>query len=147
MRLYHYCTWGGDSIYGAGVIKPSRRYAVNVEKTVLDQWPLLTFLTSSPSWEPSLQSYTKDGHWERCGSYPETNEALGIPSWKFQINTNGLVLGEATDFKGCKDWRRMLEEAVIMGSNPDDWRIAVQDCYVIKTWAWRNDEWITLKNT
>ncbi len=141
MRLFHYNTWNGQMLNRSRVIKPGRRYAEWVEQTLLTEWPALTFLTIGPEWEPSIQAMSKERYWEKCGSLPETNEQLGIPSWKFEVNPNGLVLGMATDFKGCNNWQKMLDEAREMGSDPDDWRIAVQDCYVINAWKWENDEW------
>ena len=141
MRLFHYCTWNGQVIERSRVIKPGKRYAEWVQQTLLDEWPALTFLTVSPEWEPSIQALSREKYWEKCGSHPETNAALGIPCWKFEVNPNGLVLGMATDFKGCTNWETMLDDARCMGSDPADWRIAVQDCYVINAWKWENDEW------
>ena len=141
MRLYHYVTWNGQILNRSRVIKPGKRYADWVYQTVLDDWPALVFLTKSPDWEPSIQTLSKERYWEKCGSHPETNEALGIPCWKFEINHNPLVLGYATDFKGCSNWENMLEDARCMGSAVEDWRIAVQDCYIIRAWEWKSDDW------
>jgi hypothetical protein len=141
MRLYHYATWLGEKINRERVIIPGKKYSNWVAQTIIDEWPALTFLTQNPEWEPSVQTKSKEGYWERCGSLPETNEAMGIPSWKFEINPNGLILGMPTDFRGCSKWEEMIEDARQMGSNIEDWRIAVQDAYVINAWKWENDEW------
>lgn len=141
MKLYHYVTWNGHIINRSRVIKPGKRYANWVKQTLLDEWPALVFLTLNPEWEPSVQTFSKERYWEKCGSFPETNAALGIPCWKFQVNPNPLILGYPTDFKGCNHWQTMLDDARCMGSVVEDWRIAVQDCYVINAWEWEDDEW------
>lgn len=141
MRLYHYATWEGAKINEKRVIVPSKRYSQFVKQTILTEWPALTFLTLSPEWEPSIQSFSKEKYWEKCCSHPETYAALNIPCWKFEVNPNALILGYATDFKGCSKWKEMLEDAVKMGSVIDDWRIVVQDAYVIEASKWENDEW------
>ena len=145
MKLYHYATWSGEKIERERIIKPARRYAEFTNRTLLTEWPELTFLTQSPEWEPSIQSLSRESYWEKCGSHPETNAALGIPCWKFEVNPNNLVLGEVKDFHGDRKWWIMLEDAMTMGSDPTQWKVAVQDCYVINAWKWEDDEWRIVK--
>ena len=141
MELYHYTTWRGEQILKERVILCSLRYAHWAGETLLDDWPRLTFLTSDLSWDPSVQAITSHGKWEKCGSYPETYDALGIPCWKFEVNQNGLVLGYPFDFDGDDKWLQMLDDAVKLGSHIEDWRVVCQDVMVIKAWKWEDDEW------
>lgn len=146
MKLFHYTTWMGNQMYQERVIKPDNRYARFVFQTILSEWPRLTFLTQNEEWEPSVQAYSEERFWEKCCSHPETYAALNIPCWKFEVNPNGLILGVATDFKGCANWKKMLDDARKLGSTVEDWRIAVQDAYIINSWKWENDEWLKLSN-
>jgi len=147
MRLYHYATWAGEAIQKSGVILPNINYANWVKHTLLTRWPDLVFLTQNEYWEPSIQSVNKQGLWEKCGSYPETYAALGIPCWKFEVNLNTLVLGMVDRLsEEYPRWDFMLQDAEKMGSHTEDWRVTSQDCYVINTWKWENDEWMIPTN-
>jgi hypothetical protein len=143
VKLYHYSTWQGRRIYEEGFIAASVAYERFTGSTLLNSTPLI-FLTSNPSWEPSVQARSKRLHWEKCGSCPEVYTELGIPCWKFQVK-DGIGV-RAVDYSTSASWRRMLGDAIILGSDPEQWYICGGFIHVIEPWQWENGQWTTLRN-
>ena len=75
---------------------------------------------------------------------PEVYEELGIPCWKFEVD--GRVGLPAAAYSDADSWRRMLEDAIIMGSNPDKWYVCGGYLNVFNSWKWENGQWTTPTN-
>ena len=110
-------------------------------------WPRLTFLTINDFWDASVQTRSRDNHWEKCGSDPRAYHELGIPCWRFEVNPHTVVTGNPIEIKTDDDvWARMLLDAVRLGSNPHEWRITSQDAFIIGGWKWEKGKWVSQIN-
>lgn len=134
MKLYHYTTWRGQDIQNYKRILPSNRY--NTSCNIL-----LTFLTISEDWEPSIQAQNYQGYYEKCGSHPSYyDEELLIPCWKFQVSYKHVI--EFRNFVlNHVQWDKMMLDAVRLGSNLSDWYVTHEMVNVIKSWKWKGGDW------
>ena len=146
MKLYHYSTWQGQRIFDDQKVFASVSYERFTGGTVLFAVPLI-FLTSNPGWEPSVQARSVRLFWEKCGSCPEVYEELGIPCWRFLIGyLKHLKPVRALDYSTSTSWRRMLEDAILMGSDPEQWYICGSYMDILESWKWEKGKWTTPTN-
>jgi hypothetical protein len=145
MRLYHYSTWRGAEIFKAGWVHPRDLYQVWTGNTVLMKWPHLVFLSINAEWEPSIQSMTKERYWEKCGSHPEVYTQLNIPCWRFEVDRPGSIMHFSSAAQSCgRLWNEMIDDAICMGSNPDQWIMTQEPVRVRRVWKWE-DRWKMLR--
>lgn len=133
MKLYHYATWKGDSIHKQKVIKPSNRYYNYID------WKLV-FLTRNEYWDPSIQSYSIEGYYEKCGSSPQVYTELGIPCWKFEVRVPWARLFPHYIILTTR-WKMMIADAIHLGSDVTEWHITSLRTDIIKSWKWKGDKY------
>ena len=128
--LYHYSTWRGQKLAQDGIIKPRNTYAQYTRQAGM--YHPVIFLTSDPTWEPSVQAATTEHYWEKCGSDPEVYAQLGIPCF-----SNGLRYCEQQGLM------LMVEDAMKLGSDVTKWKVAYENLPVYQICKWEG-AWISL---
>ena len=132
MKLYHYATWSGKTIHLSKLIIPSNNYLTSSSLK-------LVFLTKNEEWEPSIQSYSLEWYYEKCGSHPETYTELEIPCWKFEVSPIKVTQVKTIKADHEKLWTWMVSDAKAMGSNIDDWYVTDETLIIHKTWQWKTN--------
>lgn len=142
MRLYHYATWIGQAVHKDGKLKPSDMYGFG-ERTALTTWVPLVFLTESPDWERSIQAVSPEGHYEKCGSCPQTYTQMGIPCYKFVVDIESPWLAPACEatLLTIPNWKDMIKDAIDLTSDVARWWIFPREVKIEESFIWRNETW------
>lgn len=147
MRLYHYTTWPGWDIFRKKFLQPSDKYGNFVTNTqpptmLSKQWPKLVWLSKSDEWEPSVQTISPQGYWEKCGSDPDAYTELGIPCWRFEISLIGLLHMAAVDQQPLNNrWLDMLKDGRKLGSDLYNWHLTNTECDVVESCMRIDGKW------